>query len=239
MVESSVEPAFSSASVANDLEPERPVRVSGFIALLLGLLSSFTIFTTALLVLPLLALATALVALRPCSQGRPVGRTPAMIGAILAIFFASWGWLQASTRDQALQARATQFAQDWLLTVQQGHTELAVELASPPSLRQSERMPLEPFYQENETAQQGLAEFLDRPLVQDLIAGGPSLRWELSEPPIIRQRRDAERVTVRFREVSGIIGDVVQIDMRREAPDAGEGGEIEWTVENFQYFFDR
>jgi len=206
---------------------------------LLGLLSSFTIFATALLVLPILALATALFALRPSSQGIPVGRTPAMIGAILAIFFASWGWLQASTRDQALRAQATQFAHDWLLTVQHGHPELAVELASPPALRQSERMPLAPFYQKNETAQQSLEEFLDRPLVQDILAGGPSLRWEPSEPPIISQRRDSERISVRFRESSGIIGDVVQVTMRRESPDPGQEGDIEWTVENFQYLFER
>lgn len=239
MVESSVEPVFSSPSIAHELESERPVRVSGFVALVLGMLSSFTIFATALLIVPLLALATALFALRPSRQGPPVGRTPAMIGAILAIFFASWGWLQASTRDQALRAQAAQFAHDWLLTVQQGHSELAVELASPPALRQSERMPLEPFYEKNEKAQQSLQEFVERPLIQDIQAGGASLRWELNEPPIINQRHDSERVTVRFREASGIIGDVVQVDMRREPPDLDGEGDFEWTVENFQYFFKR
>lgn len=235
MVETPVQPVFSTESAAHELPADRPVRISGFVALGLGMLSGFTILTTAFLPLPVITLIVAGFALRPARRGVPVGRSAAYAGAVLAVFFGSWGWLHAATREAALQQHASRFAQYWLETLQQGDTELALELASPPSTRQSEKMSLKTYYEQNETARENLQEFLERSLVSTVIAGGESLRWETAEPPAVIQRKDGDEVIVRLIETTGMVGGVVQIDLMRITYRSAEPVSGEWTVIDFHH----
>ena len=79
-----------------------PLRVSGFVCLLLGMLSVLACFGQPLLIVPLSAIAVGFVALRRSSGQRPVGTTPAMIGMVLAIFFATLRiWLALVQIDDA------------------------------------------------------------------------------------------------------------------------------------------
>lgn len=235
MVEAPVQPVFSSESVAHELPADRPVRVSGFIALGLGILSGCTIFSKVFLPLPVLTLIVAAIALRPSFRGVPVGRRAACAGAVFAVFFGSWGWFQESTREEALQQHASRFAQYWLVTLQQGDAELALELANPPSARQSEKMSLERYYERNETARESLQEFLERPLTSMIITGGESLRWELAEPPDVIQRTTGDEVTIHLNETTGMIGGVVQIDLMRETYASTEPVTREWFVADFRH----
>lgn len=241
MVEAPVQPVFSSESAANELTADRPVRVSGFIALGLGLLSSCTIFSKAFLPLPVLTLIVAAIALRPSDRGVPVGRLPAYVGAVLAVFFGSWGWFQATTREETLKQHASRFAEYWVTTLQQGDVELALELARPPSMRQSERMPLEMYYQRNEEAREKLKEFAERPTVAMIRAGGESLRWELAQAPSVLRSGIGDEVAVRLKETSGMIRGVIQVDLVREPRYSAESEEpevVDWFVMDFQHIED-
>lgn len=239
MVEAPVQPVFSTESMADELPADRPVRISGFLALGLGILSGCVVFSMVFLPLPILTLIVAGIALRPSARGVPVGRSAAYAGAVLAIFFGSWGWSQVITRNKALQQQATRFAQDWLAILQQGDAELALELTQPPEMRLSEEMPLDVFYQQNETAQENLQGFSERPLVPIVLAGGESLRWELAERPIVTRQKSGDEVIVRLKETTGTIDGMVQIDLRRLPDAATEAAGGEWYVGDFAHRHDQ
>lgn len=244
MVEAPVQPIFSSESAPSELTADRPVRVSGFIALGLGLLSSCIAFSTAFLPLPVLTLLVAAIALRPSDRGVPVGRVPAYVGAVLAVFFGSWGLSQAITRKETLQQHASQFAEYWVTTLQQGDVELALELNEPPSMRQSEKMPLERYYQRDDEARVRLKEFEGRPAVALIRAGGESLRWEVARPPVVVRTSTGDQVTVRLKETSGSIEGEFQVDLVREPgslaepADSAEPEHAEWRVRDLRHIED-
>ena len=57
-----------------------PLRLSGYLSLVLGLVSGFSFLAIPLLLIPVVAILIGLFTLRPSRQGRPVGTTAALLG---------------------------------------------------------------------------------------------------------------------------------------------------------------
>ncbi len=66
-------PAMSAEDTPELELPTAPIRITGFLALLLGLISFASVLGESLVVIPVLSIALGLFALRPYSGERPLG----------------------------------------------------------------------------------------------------------------------------------------------------------------------
>ncbi|MFG0266009.1 MAG: hypothetical protein ACF8AM_12800 [Rhodopirellula sp. JB055] len=97
------------------VEEVAPVRISAFIGLFIALTSFTAAVGKPMLVLPLLAIAFCLFALRKHSGAtKPVGTTAARLGLILACLFGSMGFFVHYMKYRTLGDQATYFAQQYV-----------------------------------------------------------------------------------------------------------------------------
>lgn len=187
---------------------ERPFRPSSLVCLLLGLLSLAVTTTPKLVFIPIVAIALGVYALRPSGDPhvRPAGRSLAIGGIFLALFFASWGITYFSIRHQRLTRSAEVFALDWLDLLYRGEKEIALELTQPPSMRQVSSMRLSEFYSPmNQSAYQLLDGFLSGTAVKAIVAAKTQPVWVYEDTYLIDRRFGHEYVVLTFRDSTGQI----------------------------------
>jgi len=204
-------PVFSNNELV-EAEVERPFRPSGIVAFLLGAISSITIFSSSLLLLPAAAVLFGLYALRPAraGQNRPVGRLPAMLGIILALFFGSWSWSYFSAREALLTEQASGFAQQWLEILAAGEKEVAFELTKPKALRQMSDMSLGDFYSSaNQPALEELDSFATQPAVSAVINTSQKPEWVFVETRFTDSQDIQDMVGMVFSDATGQVPPVV------------------------------
>ncbi|WP_153557315.1 hypothetical protein [Roseimaritima sediminicola] len=218
-------------SLAPQEIPTAPVRPSGFVALLLGLLSSVVLLSTTLILIPLVTLVVGLFALRPSSEGPPVGRRAAVLGILLAVFFACWSVVASRVRTQQLSDNAERFGHEWMQLTSLGEWEMAMELTKSPAGRQSPQMPLKAYYQNSETCSEQLDEFLDRTAIMRIQDAGRDADWQLAESPQIYDDMGALCVQVRYVDRNQNSSDGVRLELQRMWD--SEAGVGEWRVRDF------
>jgi hypothetical protein len=132
-------------------EPEvndAPLRVSGFVSLILALLSGFAIVAWPMVGVAIAAVFFGLFALRKSdSASKPVGTTPARIGILLAVFFAAWGVGRPLFKMQTLGSQAEYFARQFVEVASRGNEAYAAELRKSYVNRYLKSMPLEERYE--------------------------------------------------------------------------------------------
>jgi hypothetical protein len=118
------------------------------LALFLGLASALALVSPILVIVPLAAAATAVVALRQISSSgaQYSGRWSATVGLCLAMLFAGWGLSREWTRQARLQEQARQFAEEWLQLVRDGKLQRAHQYMNPPGARLSSDAAIAEFY---------------------------------------------------------------------------------------------
>lgn len=223
-------PAMTVGSEAELLsEPQATVRVSGFIALLLGGLSFAALFAGPLMIVPGLAAIAAGVALRPYSGLRPAGLTAALIGLFLATLFGFWGATERRLQYQTLSSQAAQFASRWLDLVAQGDVEMALQLSQHPSFRQSASMSLVDYYQTNAEAQTAMKNFKEAPANLEILRAGNAAKWEQERPSEIYHFSGRKLLTTYWRDRSGTIrGPIV---VRLEFIPAAGDKPAQWMID--------
>ena len=130
-----------------------PLRISGFLALILGLLSVLSLLGPALLVIPILTLFFGFFALRKYDGPVPVGVRPAIIGLVLAAGFGACGFFLPWMKTMTLGSQAEYFARQYLEVVARGELELAMELKKNYANRYMHNMSLKQHYEMTEGAQ--------------------------------------------------------------------------------------
>lgn len=228
-------PAMSAEPETELIESSRPVRISGFLALILGLLSFSAIFGAPLIVVPVLAVVCALIALRPYGDQRPAGYGVAMIGLFAAVLFAAWGVTQRHFHQEMMTTQAVRFAENWLDLLAQGDVELAVELRAHPASRQSETMPLDQYYSESTEGRAAMSEFREKEPVEAIIRAAQQADWELSQPAIIYHQFGRELVKTIWRDRSAAVKEAVAIDL--EYLPATTERPAQWRVENIDVYY--
>ncbi len=208
-----------------------PVRPSGFVTLILGMLCVLMLVTQAFVVLPILTILLGLYALRPSITGPPVGRRAAMAGMVLAVFFAGWGLVRENLREQELGRTATTFGGYWLELGSRGEWEAVMELMKPPQQRQNPNMPLKAFYANNASRVEAMNDFKMRPVVVDMIDAGQQVQWKPSDSPRVYDRRGEQYVEVRFEDQNQVLDHVLRIEMQRIWDPQTQTGE--WVVHDF------
>ncbi len=223
-------PAMSAEGEMEVLAESRPIRVSGFIALFLGLLSFVAVLGAPMIVVPVLAALIALFALRPYAGLRPAGYTAASIGLFAAVLFAVWGVTQRHWREQVLAQQAAQFASNWLDLIAQGDLELAVELQVHPSRRQAASMALSEYYSISEEGQRGMSAFREMEPAEDLIRAGNQVRWQLAQPPLVYRERNRELVRTHWKDQSGSLAQPLQVTLEYFPADDTQAAQ--WKIDS-------
>ena len=169
-------------------------------ALLLGLLSFLALSSLLLLVVPIAAAVAALLALKRIdgSDGALIGRTPALIGMICALLFASIAVTSAVSRSHTLESRARSFGDRWLQLVTRGDLQRAHQLHLPLAERQLPSSSLADYYSGNEDAQSQLDQFFNDPLAKAVRGLGEDTPWagEVVETTVYG---DLEHIALRYR----------------------------------------
>jgi hypothetical protein len=168
-------------------EDHVPLRISGFIALILGLLSVLSVLGMPLLVIPAGAIAFGLFALRKYDGPTPVGVKPAMFGLVLAVGFGSFGFCVPFMKTMTLGRQAEYFARQYLELVARGELEMALELKKDHVNRFMHNMPLKDHYAMHEPAQEMMDEFSQDGLNKTVRELGPGAVWELDRAPRVFQ----------------------------------------------------
>jgi len=140
--------AVMSAETGYEVDDEgAPLRVSGFIAAILGVVSAFTIVALPVVAVAIAAVLFGLFALRATdSKVLPVGTSAAKLGIFLAVLFGSWGVARTVFKNQTLGNQAEYFAREFIKVVASGNEVYANELQKNYVNRFLKNMPLEERY---------------------------------------------------------------------------------------------
>ncbi|MCO8123617.1 hypothetical protein NHH03_17865 [Stieleria sp. TO1_6] len=174
---------------------DSPLRVSGFVSLLLALLSGFAIVALPMVAVAIASILFGIYALRKSdSQSIPVGTTAARIGILLAVLFGSWGIARATFKTQTLGGQAEYFARQFVRVASQGNKIYASELQKSYVNRYLKTMPLEERYQQaREERERQIAAAAENggggpgpdeedSTVTDLVKYSPDHKWYLDRP---------------------------------------------------------
>ncbi|MFK8111984.1 MAG: hypothetical protein AB8B91_07265 [Rubripirellula sp.] len=177
-------------------ESVAPLRVSGFICLLLGLLSVSALLGTSMLLVPITAFLFGFFALRRYAGEAPVGVRAAMIGMVLAAGFGACGLFLPWMKTATLGNQAKQFSKDYLEVVAQGHIEYAMELSKDYVNRYPTNMSLKEHYAKDESAAQALEEFQQTLPYETIRNRGENAEWVLDRPVRIYHRYGDEHAEI-------------------------------------------
>ncbi|MGB7327875.1 MAG: hypothetical protein WBD31_23570 [Rubripirellula sp.] len=206
-------PQMHAETGYDESELMAPLRFSGYVCLILGLISVVALLGLPALVIPALAIFMGLIALRPYSGPKPVGRIPAQIGVILAIGFGVCGFGLVSMKKNTLGSQAKYYTREYISLVANGHKELPIELGKSFNNRFNKSMPLKEFYknQEQEYAaklaegQAGgsgesspMEQFQNNAAHNEIIKQGDDADWKLAAPIEIYKQFGIERATVNW-----------------------------------------
>lgn len=187
--------AVMSGETGFEVDPnDSPFRVSGFISLLLGLLSGFTIVAIPMVGFAIAAILFGLFALRKSdSKAVPTGTTAARIGILVALLFGSWGAARFAFKANTLGSQAEHCAREFVKVASSGNLMYAKELQKSYVNRYLKTMPLEEHYRQEQQrkdeemqsqAAQGLggSSEEDDSTVPDLVKYPVDHKWYLYRP---------------------------------------------------------
>lgn len=218
-------------------EQQPPVRFSGFVCLLFGLLSIFSLLGRPLLLIPLAAFLFGAIALRKSPFGVPVGTTAAKLGLVLAVGFGACGFFLPWAKEQTLGTQAAYFVRQFFEVVHKGEWELVAELQKPYQNRLMSSMPLKEFYEVNEQAAQGLTEMRENGTYEAIQNADRVEDWELASSPHVFTRWGRQMVDTRWRDRSGNSKQIIQVELEYIVDRKTDMGH--WHVTLFQFYRDR
>mgnify|MGYP001827077936 FL=1 len=180
-----------------------PLRVSGYLCLIFGLLSVFAVVGKAALVLPILAVLFGLFAHRRYGGQVPAGLAAAKVGLVFAAGFGSCGLVMPMLKSMTLGAQAEQFARDYIEVVALDEPELAMELRKNYVNRFPTTMPLPAHYSLTENADRTMEEFRDDGVNVQIRRRGPGAEWRLTRPVRIFTYYGSQKAEVTLKDPGG------------------------------------
>ncbi len=176
-----------------------------------------------------------LIAIRPFRGERPVGVTPAKIGLLLAIFFATCGYFIPYLKTKTLGEQAKVYSRQYIEVIARDYETFAMELNKDFRNRFSDTMPLEDYYQNiSGDAVQSMQEFQNNGAHEAIRRVGPDGEWVLDRPVRIFKSYRIDRAEVVWR--SRKTGQLVQFFMQCliDPNDVGQ-----WHIEHIQEYRER
>jgi hypothetical protein len=213
-----------------------PLRVSGFLCLLLGALSFVSTLGQPLLVVPLLALITGFFALRRSDGQPPVGTRPAIIGLVLAAGFGACGLALPWMKTRTLGQQAEQFGRYYLEVVARGHDEFAMELRKDHVNRLPVTMSLTEHYNSSEEVRGMLQEFKQDSVNETVRKRGPDAQWVLDRSIRVYYSYQREHAELVWKDPTGESPLLIQMFLEYRPDVNGDG---QWHVETVHAYRER
>ena len=216
---------------------QAPIRVSGFIAGLLGLLSALSFLSIPMLLVPLAAIGFGVFALRRYDGLEPVGTKVAYFGVLLAIGFGALGFGIPLFKSRTLGGQAEYFARQYLELVANEDLQYAYELHKEINNRFLATMSLDEHYQTNETSRENLQKFKDKGVRKAITKIGPGAKWELDRATRVCHKYQRDNAVVIFIHYGSNKPTIVQfhLECRPHVPT----GTNEWHVKLCQIYRER
>ncbi len=212
-----------------------PMRASGLICLILGVLSVSAMVAWQMLMLPIAAIAVGIFALRKWHGRRPAGTTAAVVGLVLASCFGAGGLTLPLAKRHTMAQQGEYFARQYLELIGRGDIELAAELRKEKRNRQVKGMNLREAYKKDEVAKSSISTEEEQNVERDAIQlAGPGIKWELAWPARVYRYYGMERVETVWVDPSGKIPEKVLIGLQWSPDDENEVGN--WHVHQFNYY---
>ena len=210
-----------------------PIRISGFISAIFGVMSAITFLGWPLLVIPIIGILLGMFALRRHGDLVPVGITAARIGLLLSIGFGAFGLGVPVLKWNTLGVQGEFFARQYIELVAQGEDYYCMELQKEYRNRYLKNMSLEELYTEdNENAMQSLEEYRGNGAVETVKRLGPGANWELDRAISVYHKYGQEHVDLVFvndpRAKKPIKIRIILQCILREST-----GDFEWHVDRF------
>lgn len=213
-----------------------PLRVSGFICLILGVLSFSCLLGQPLLVLPIIASVFGVFALRRSGGQTPVGTRPAMLGIVLAAGFGSCGLFLPWMKTRTLGSQAEQFSRYYMEVVARGQDEFAMELRKDYVNRFPTTMSLKDHYALTEDAARRLMEFREDGINNTIRKRGPGADWILDRPTRVYYSYQREHAEVIWIDPTGETPSKIQMFLEYRVSPDGDG---QWHVDVVQSYRER
>lgn len=226
-------PQMHAESGFDETDSAAPLRVSGFVCLLLGILSFAACFGQPLLVIPLAAVLFGLIALRRSGEQRPVGTTPAMIGMVLAVGFGACGLFLPWFKTVTLGSQAAQFGRYYIEVVARGEDHIAMELQKDYVNRFPPTMNLKEHYAISESGQRAWEEFKDQSINQTIQMRGPDAEWVLDRAVRVYYSYGREHAEVVWADPTGETTAKIRMFLEYRIDSKGNG---QWHVERCMVF---
>jgi hypothetical protein len=226
MTEERDEKNMRGMSSGNGFELEEvapPLRVSGFICLLLGVLSIFSIIFKAMLLMPLMALVFGLIALRKYDGPRPAGMRAAFLGMLLGVAFGTCGYTVDMMKRSTLGRQAEEFAGQYMKLVALGHDEHAMELQKEWYNRLSTDMNLAEHYLSDQRVAESLVQFKTDAVNRELKRLGADADWTLNRPVNVYYQFGQDHAEVIWSDPSGDSSLTIQMFMDYRVDSRGRG----------------
>lgn len=152
----------------------RPVCGLAIVALVLGVLSFLSMVTPVGWVAALLGAVLGVVSLRRIAASEPlmIGRSLAVAGVLLSVFFGCVGLAQWVTMDRLLTRQAVAFGLDWFEALRHDQPLIAHQLSVAPRMRPAPGSDLLPLYKNGVHFQEQIKEFVRNPVVRAVLALG-------------------------------------------------------------------
>ncbi len=213
-----------------------PLRVSGFVCLIFGLLSFFCTLFQPLLAFPLITFVLGMFALRRSGGQQPVGTRPAMVGMVLAAGFGACGLFLPWMKTMSLGRQAEHFSRQYIEVVAHGHDEIALELRKDYVNRFPTTMPLEQHYRMSESASESLEEFQNDSLNRTFQQHGLSADWVLNRPTRVYYSYGNEHADVVWVDPSGELSAPIQVLLDYVIDSKGDG---QWHIKSAHTYRER
>lgn len=209
-------------------EEVAPLRISGFLCLILGLLSPVAYLAFPMVMIPGVAILVGLFALRRHGEAVPVGKTAAKVGIVLAFGFGALGITVPTLKQQTLGSQAEKFARDYIELIALGEYELAMEMRKNHVNRFAPTMPLKAHYQMNPSAEDSLVEFVTSSVNNSIRDRGPGAEWKLQRRPRVYTHYTFQMVDLVFEDPTGESNAKVQVIMEYQIERSS--GDGQWHV---------
>ena len=214
---------------------QAPIRISGFICLLLGLASVVSFLAIGVMVVPFLAIGFGLFALRKYGQPTPVGINAARWGMLFAIGFGAFGLGVPLFKKHTLGTQAEYFAKEFVKLVASGEDYYVLELQKSYVNRFLRSMPLAEHYESIELSED-LENHRGSSLKSLLVRLGPDAKWELDRSVYVYHKYGRDHAEVVLVNNDGKKPQLITVSLEKAI---SKDGDIQWHVDNFMMYRER
>lgn len=208
-----------------------PLRISGYLCLILGCLSALGMIGQPLIFLSVVAVIVGAFALRKFDGLTPLGVKPAKIGICLAIGFGACSFFTPWFKTLILSRQAEKFALIYLDVVAMGETEFAMELNKDYVNRMDPTMSLEEHYQGAPQARENYEQFYQSGVNKMIRERGPGAEWVFDRPTRLYTRYLNQHAQLIIADPTGKTDTTISMTLDYLVDSQGRG---QWHVSNVQ-----